>query len=245
MIRGIAFSPDSTRLAVGQSDNIVFVYRLGESWGEKKVICNKFPQSAAVTALIWLSTGAIIAGLADGKVRALHTKTNKSQSLYGADNLVVSLAANTRGTGFLSGHQDGSVVKYFIVEEPGEASGRLFQHSVPPFALAWLQGGIAAAGCDRKIAFYDGQVSPSFIGLFVLFLVSMYFHALFVLRDDKHVCSIIRAMKQSMSSWSLPVVQMARRWLSAVLIGCEFFRGAQDKVRGVKQPLKPLRIYIQ
>ena len=29
---GLAFSPDSTRIAVGQSDNIAFVYTIGESW---------------------------------------------------------------------------------------------------------------------------------------------------------------------------------------------------------------------
>ena len=28
----LAFSPDSTRIAVGQSDNIAFVYTIGESW---------------------------------------------------------------------------------------------------------------------------------------------------------------------------------------------------------------------
>ena len=28
----MAFSPDSTKIAVGQSDNIVFVYRVGEAW---------------------------------------------------------------------------------------------------------------------------------------------------------------------------------------------------------------------
>lgn len=62
VIRGLAFSPDSTKLAVGQSDSIVYVYKLGESWNDKKVICNKFPQAGAVTALIWLATGAIVAG---------------------------------------------------------------------------------------------------------------------------------------------------------------------------------------
>lgn len=62
VIRGLAFSPDSTKLAVGQSDSIVYVYKLGESWNDKKVICNKFPQAGAVTALIWLTTGAIVAG---------------------------------------------------------------------------------------------------------------------------------------------------------------------------------------
>lgn len=38
IITGIAFSPDSTKIAVAQSDCIVYVYRVGEKWGEKKVI---------------------------------------------------------------------------------------------------------------------------------------------------------------------------------------------------------------
>jgi len=28
----MAFSPDSTKIAIGQSDNIVFVYKIGEDW---------------------------------------------------------------------------------------------------------------------------------------------------------------------------------------------------------------------
>jgi intraflagellar transport protein 172 len=43
-LQAIEFSPDSTKLAIGQTDNIVFVYKIGEEWGEKKVICNKFVQ---------------------------------------------------------------------------------------------------------------------------------------------------------------------------------------------------------
>ncbi|XP_018787824.1 PREDICTED: intraflagellar transport protein 172 homolog [Bactrocera latifrons] len=160
VIRGVAFSPDSTKLAVGQSDNIVYVYKLGESWNDKKVICNKFPQASAVTALIWLSTGAIIAGLDDGKVRALHCKSNKSQSLYAADSICISLASNTKGTGFLSGHNDGTIIRFFITEDANESSGRLVQHPVPPFALAWPQGGFCAGGCDQKIIFYDTVGRP-------------------------------------------------------------------------------------
>lgn len=37
VVKGIAFSPDSTKLAVAQSDCIVYVYKLGEKWGDKKV----------------------------------------------------------------------------------------------------------------------------------------------------------------------------------------------------------------
>lgn len=28
----MVFSPDSTKLAVGQSDNIIYIYKLGEDW---------------------------------------------------------------------------------------------------------------------------------------------------------------------------------------------------------------------
>lgn len=31
-VTGLAFSPDSTKIAVGQSDNIAFVYTIGENW---------------------------------------------------------------------------------------------------------------------------------------------------------------------------------------------------------------------
>lgn len=37
IIKGIAFSPDSTKLAIAQTDNIVYVYKIGENWGDKKV----------------------------------------------------------------------------------------------------------------------------------------------------------------------------------------------------------------
>ena len=61
--------------------------------GEKKVICNKFAQSSSVTCVIWPSQGPIVFGLADGKVRAAHIKTNKSHTLYATDSFVESLAS--------------------------------------------------------------------------------------------------------------------------------------------------------
>ena len=32
MVKGMAFSPDSTKIAIGQTDNIIFVYKIGEDW---------------------------------------------------------------------------------------------------------------------------------------------------------------------------------------------------------------------
>ncbi len=65
------FSPDSTKLAIAQSDNIVFVYKLGVDWGEKKSICNKFHQSSPITCLTWplAQMNEVVFGLAEGKVK--------------------------------------------------------------------------------------------------------------------------------------------------------------------------------
>lgn len=32
VVNDMAFSPDSTKIAIGQSDNIIYVYRIGEDW---------------------------------------------------------------------------------------------------------------------------------------------------------------------------------------------------------------------
>lgn len=132
------------------------MYKIGDSWNDKKVICNKFPQTNTPTCLIWLSSGPIICGLVDGKVRALHTKSNKSQSLYGSDSFVVALASNQRGTGFLSGHAAGSIVRFFMTDDHG-GHGRIVTHSSPPYALVWPQGYVIAGGCDKRIVVYDEQ----------------------------------------------------------------------------------------
>lgn len=80
-------------------------------------------------------------GLEDGKVRALQIKTNKSQNLYETQSMVVSLAANERGTGFICGHDDGSIIRYYISEDSGsQISGRIIQHQTTPVALAWANG---------------------------------------------------------------------------------------------------------
>jgi intraflagellar transport protein 172 len=107
----MAFSPDSSRLAIAQSDNIVFVYKLGLKWGEKKSICNKFPQTASVTCLCWPSThqNELFFGLADGKVKQGRLSKNKSLVIYGTEEYVVSLANKPDGTALVAGHIDGAV----------------------------------------------------------------------------------------------------------------------------------------
>ncbi|KAH0622985.1 hypothetical protein JD844_025939 [Phrynosoma platyrhinos] len=85
--------------------------------GDKKVICNKFIQTSAVTCLLWPEENTIVFGLVEGKVRLANTKTNKSSTIYGTDSYVVSLASNISGKGILSGHADGTIVRYFFDDE--------------------------------------------------------------------------------------------------------------------------------
>ncbi|KAI4488597.1 hypothetical protein M0802_011487 [Mischocyttarus mexicanus] len=147
---------DSIKIAVGQTDCMVYVYKIGEEWGEKKVICNKFKQNSAVTCLTWPTEGPIIVGLVDGKVRAAFIKTHKVQTLYTADAMTIALA--TKGTGFLSSHADGSIIRYYVADDGNvEPSGRVCTHNVPAYALAWSQAHIMAAGCDKKITFYESH----------------------------------------------------------------------------------------
>ncbi|XP_023121303.2 intraflagellar transport protein 172 homolog [Amphiprion ocellaris] len=165
VVNDMAFSPDSTKIAIGQSDNIIFVYRIGEDWGDKKAICNKFVQTSAVTCLLWPAENAIVYGLVDGKVRLANTQTNKSSTIYATESCVVSLTSNISGKGILSGHADSTVVRYFFDDEgSGESQGKLLIHPCPPYALAWGANSIMVGGCDKKVVAYgrEGHVLQTF-----------------------------------------------------------------------------------
>ena len=74
--------------------------------------------------------------MADGKIRAAHTKSNKANTLYNTDSYVVTLAPNTDGTGFLSGHADGSIVRWYVADDQNSRpQGKVVVHGVPPYAL--------------------------------------------------------------------------------------------------------------
>lgn len=76
--------------------------------------------------------------------------------------MVISLAANSKGTAVLSGHEDCSIIRFYLVEEHGDVSGKILTHSMPPFVIAWPQNFICVAGSDKKIFFYDNMVSSDF-----------------------------------------------------------------------------------
>ena len=152
IVRAIAFSPDNTRIAIAQSDNIVFVYKIGTQWKEKKSICNKFPQGSSVTCMVWPHerNNELFFGLAEGKVRIGLAKNNKSSSVYQTESYVVSISASPNGQCIVSGHLDQTMYTFNLETK---AKTKL-KHSSIPYALAWGSH-ILAAGNDGKIAFYE------------------------------------------------------------------------------------------
>ncbi|CAH8497562.1 unnamed protein product [Dicrocoelium dendriticum] len=165
VVKCMVFSPDSVKLAIAQSDNVVFVYKFGEDWDDKKVICNKFLQQSPATVVLWPPAQPIICGLANGKVRAANPKTNKSSTIYNADSYVVSLAYNSSGKGFISGHADGKIIRYFFDGDgSGGTQGKVAVHPTAPYALVWTSETILAGGCDRRIYVYnrEGRVLQQF-----------------------------------------------------------------------------------
>ena len=158
VVRALAFSPDSTKIAIAQSDNIVFVYKIGTEWGERKSICNKYQQSAAVTCLTWPTNkpNDIIFGLADGKVKCGQVKSNKTVPLYSTDSYVVSVASSKDGEHIISGQLDGSIYRFTL---ESRQFTKLAMHTSVPYALDWGEH-ICAAGNDGKIIFYtdDGNL---------------------------------------------------------------------------------------
>ena len=147
------FSPDSQKIAIAQSDNIVFIYKIGTEWGEKKSICNKFPTSSSVTSLTWPKDrpGEIVFGLAEGKVRVGILRSNKSQVLYTTESYVVSLASSHDGRSVISGHLDGSIYQFNLESQSGS---KVVTYNSVPYALGWGEH-IVAAGNDGKVAFFD------------------------------------------------------------------------------------------
>ena len=79
----------------------------------------------------------VTVGLADGKIRAAHTKSNKANTLYNTDSYAVALASNTDGTGFLSGHADGSIVRWYIADDQNSRP-QVFETFFWKYNLLWF-----------------------------------------------------------------------------------------------------------
>ena len=151
----ILFNPESTKLAIAQSDNIIFVYKLGSNWGDKKSICNKLEQSARPTCMIWSKTKTheIFFGLADGKIKVGLLGKNTSNTLYTYQSPCVSISSSLDGKFIISGHEDSVILKYNTENSNVQ---KLCIHSSVPNCLAWgASSNILAAGNDYRVVIYN------------------------------------------------------------------------------------------
>ncbi|XP_022830109.1 intraflagellar transport protein 172 homolog [Spodoptera litura] len=146
VITNLSFSENSELLGVAQSDNMVFVYRVGADWSGKKVICNKFPLTGAPMSLLPADNG-FYTGTTDGKIRSLDCKSNKSSSMWTGGACCVSLARGGEGT-LASGHVDGTLY----------LNGRLLlRYALPPTALILLPPYLIVGSCDGRVSVYEAQ----------------------------------------------------------------------------------------
>ncbi|BBM98035.1 intraflagellar transport protein 172 [Marchantia polymorpha subsp. ruderalis] len=164
----MVFSPDSTRLAIAQSDEIIYVYKLGLEWGDKKTICNKLQQMVSITSILWpcVHQHEIWFGLTDGKVKVGQLRSNRTATAYahGTGSAVVSLASSPDGSTCLAGHLDGSI--YRLTTENGATSisaVKFANFGDIPTVLAWGKS-VVAAGPDCKVIFYstNGDILQKF-----------------------------------------------------------------------------------
>lgn len=151
----MVFSPNSDKLAIAQSDNMVFVYKIGSEWGDKKSICNKFPHMSSITCLVWPSkrVNEIVYGLAEGKVKIGQMKTHKPATLYQSESYVTAICCNPTGNAVVSAHLDGTIYAFWF-DNAERGAHIIARHSGVPFALAW-GGSIVVAGNDGTVTFYD------------------------------------------------------------------------------------------
>lgn len=155
------------KLAIAQSDNIVFVYKWANEkeakpddiWNGKKSICNKFREKSSVTCLTWPKNSPyeIVYGLVDGNIKVGRLRSNKSYLLYATNLSVLNIASNIEGNEILSAYTDGSIHK-FPIKGKNQSSSEMkwIQHTCPAYALSWGRS-ICIAGNDHKVAFYDLQ----------------------------------------------------------------------------------------
>lgn len=155
VVREMAFSPQSDKIAIAQSDNMVFVYKLGENWGDKKSICNKFQHSSSITCLVWplKRTNELVYGLAEGKVKIGQMKTHKPSTLYQSESYCTAMACNPTGDAVVSAHLDGTIYTFYF-ESAERGAHIIARHPCVPFCLSWGQS-IIVAGNDQMITFYD------------------------------------------------------------------------------------------
>jgi intraflagellar transport protein 172 len=116
MVRALAFSPDSKILTIAQSDNILYSYKVGAEFGEKKSICSKILLDSSPSIIQWPSNQLFefFFGDNDGKISLAKIKKHSAKVLYETGSYCVSLSLDSSNTQLVSGHLDKSIFIYSL-----------------------------------------------------------------------------------------------------------------------------------
>lgn len=151
VVKGISFSPDSNRIAIGQTDNVIYVYKVSEDGSDKKSVVGKYALPSACTCLYWHDAG-IVFGSADGKVKLVQTSTNRMANVISSNAMVISMAV--AGDDLVAGFLAGAVV--FTTIGSRDTSRQIATTTTPPFALTITsKRHVCVGGCDGKITFIN------------------------------------------------------------------------------------------
>eukprot|EP00792_Barthelona_sp_PAP020_P008682 TRINITY_DN3240_c0_g1_i1.p1 TRINITY_DN3240_c0_g1~~TRINITY_DN3240_c0_g1_i1.p1 ORF type:complete len:1781 (+),score=508.40 TRINITY_DN3240_c0_g1_i1:25-5343(+) len=159
-ITSLAFSPDGTKLALGQTDNMICVYELGTQWTDKKKICGRFKTTSPVLSLVWPSDkpNDIIIGLAEGKLLICNLRSRQTSLLYHAESPVNVLSASPDGTCVVAGCADGNV-RHFTFDEQNSAIAThsiVYRLNCVPSVIGYGSS-IMVAGADNRVIFLTPQ----------------------------------------------------------------------------------------
>eukprot|EP01013_Petalomonas_cantuscygni_P006238 TRINITY_DN1715_c0_g1_i1.p1 TRINITY_DN1715_c0_g1~~TRINITY_DN1715_c0_g1_i1.p1 ORF type:complete len:1783 (-),score=555.37 TRINITY_DN1715_c0_g1_i1:358-5706(-) len=169
MVKGLSWAPDGARLAVAQTDNCLFIYKISPDPSEKKAIWNRFAEKSPVDCCVWPNhrNNEVVYGLGDGKVRIGNCiKSGKAQTMYDAKSGCIAVAAKLDGSAVVTAHLDGSLWR-FRFDDTGTARDVAYQkiatHPCVAYAVAWGET-IVVAGPDMRVVFYDanGQILQHF-----------------------------------------------------------------------------------
>ncbi|XP_055351104.1 intraflagellar transport protein 172 homolog isoform X2 [Paramacrobiotus metropolitanus] len=149
------FAPDSLRLAVGQSDEVVYVYRLPKERDKSELaVVGKYAQFSPVTCLLWTSRGTLVYGLQDGKIRCASGSKN-SDTLHQTDVTVVQVLANQAGTVLVSAHNDGSIFTYVLDNETFQHAKKILTSPRPTSCVTFAGDSLLIATSDSVVTVYD------------------------------------------------------------------------------------------
>ena len=153
----ILFNQESTKLAIAQSDNVIFIYMLDLNLGDHKKMINKIELSEKPKCMVWSKTNIklIYFGSVDGIIRVCSDDKTTCNILYKHQSPCVSISSSLDGKYIISGHKDCAILIYEIETSVHE---KLCTHICIPSCLAWgTSSSILVAGNNYKVVIYDNK----------------------------------------------------------------------------------------